>query len=97
MFSFIGDLLGGLGSLLLDVVNGLLRGIVVFLTEIVDSLGGITDILEGFKTGALGLWSGFLDLLSLVFPFLPEEWVTVLVTCLLMTIVGVIIKKKVFG
>ena len=58
MFSFIGDLLGGLGSLLLDLVNGLLRGIVVFL---------------------------------------PEEWVTVLVTCLLMTIVGVIIKKKVFG
>lgn len=96
MFAFIGDLLGGLGSLLLDVVNGLLRGIVVFLTEIVESLGGITDILEGFKIGALGLWSGFLDLLSLVFPFLPEEWVTVLVTCLLMTIVGVIIKKKVF-
>ena len=97
MFAFIGDLLGGLGSLLLDVGNGLLRGIVVFLTESVEALGGITDILEGFKIGALGLWSGFLDLFSLVFPFLPEEWVTVLVTCLLMTIVGVIIKKKVFG
>lgn len=96
MFSFIGDLLGSIGALLLDVVNGLFRGIVVFLTEIVDSLGGITDILEGFKTGVLGFWSGFLDLFSLVFPFFPEEWVIVLVTCLLMTIVGVIIKKKVF-
>ena len=96
MFSFVGDLLGGIGSLVLDVLNGVLRGVVVFLTEIVGSLGGITDILDGFKTGALGLWSGFLDLLSLVFPVLPEEWVTVLVTCFLMTIVGVIIKKKVF-
>lgn len=97
MFSFFGNLLGGLGGLILDAVNGLLGGVVLFLTRIVNSLGGIVDILDSFKSGIIGLFSGFLNLVSALFPFIPAEWITILTTTVLMTIVGVIIKKKVFG
>ena len=97
MFSFIGDLLGGLGGLILDTINGLLGGVVLFLTRIVDSLGGFTEILDGFKNGIIGIFTGFLALVSALFPFIPAEWITILTTSILMTVVGVIIKKKVFG
>lgn len=96
MFSFIGDLLGGLGGMILDALNGLLGGVVVFLTRIVESLGGFVDILDGFKDGIGGLYTGFLSLVSALFPFIPAEWILILTTCFLMTAVGVIIKKKVF-
>ena len=96
MFSFIGDLLGGIGSMILDALNGLLGGVVIFLTRIVDSLGGFVDILDGFKDGIGGLYTGFLSLVSALFPFIPAEWIMILTTCFLMTVVGVIIKKKVF-
>lgn len=97
MFSFIGDLLGGIGGMILEAVNGLLGGVVIFLTRIVESLGGFVDILDGFKTGIEGLYTGFLSLVSALFPFIPAEWIMILTTCLLMTVVGVIIKKKVFN
>lgn len=97
MFSFFSNLLGGLSSLFLDVVNGLLGGVVLFLTRIVNSLGGIVELLDSFKSGIIGFFSGFLNLVSALFPFIPGEWITILTTTILMTIVGVIIKKKVFG
>lgn len=96
MFSWLGSLLGGVGDTLVDLIKGILGGAVIFLTDIVNSLGGIVDILDGVKSGIGGIYQGFLGLISIVFPFLPEEWISILVTCLLMTIVGVIIKKKVF-
>ena len=96
MFSFFGELLSGVGGLLLDFINGLFRGVVVFLTRIVESLGGFVDILDGFKDGVGGIYFGFLSLVSAIFPFIPEEWIMILTTCFLMTVVGVIIKKKVF-
>ena len=96
MFSFIGDLLSGIGGMILDALNGLLGGVVIFLTRVVDSLGGFVEILDGFKTGIVGLYSGFLSLISILFPFVPAEWIGILTTCFLMTVVGVIIKKKVF-
>ncbi len=96
MFSFIGDLLGGIGSMILDVLNGLLGGAVIFLTRIVESLGGFVGILDGFKDGIGGLYTGFLSLISALFPFIPAEWILILTTCFLMTAVGIIIKKKVF-
>lgn len=96
MFSFIGDLLGGLSGLILDAINGVLGGIVLFLTRIVDSLGGITEILDSFKEGITGIYIGFLALVSALFPFIPSDWITILTTSVLMTVVGVIIKRKVF-
>lgn len=96
MFAFIGNLLGGLGGLILDAVNGLLSGVVVFLTRIVDSLGGFLGILDGFKDCIGSIYTGFLSLVCAVFPFIPSEWVAILTTCFLATAVGVIVKKKVF-
>lgn len=97
MLSFLGDLLSGAGNALLDLVKGILGGAVVFLTDIVEAFGNVVKILDGLKSGLGGIYQGFLGLISLVFPFLPEEWIAILTISILMTAVGVIIKKKVFN
>lgn len=101
MFAFLGnliqDLVSGAGEALVSLIKGILGGAVIFLTDIVDALGNVVKILDGLKSGLGGIYQGFLGLVSLVFPFLPAEWITILTTSILMTAVGVIIKKKVFG
>ena len=67
-----------------------------FFTRIVDTLGGLLGILDGLKRGLGGLISGFTSLFSSLFPFLPPEWIPILFSGLLLTVVGIIIKKKVF-
>lgn len=96
MFSMLGNFLGGILGFLGDVVKGLFGGLVAFLTEIVDSLSGIFGILDSLKRGLGGLASGFTSLFGSLFPFLPPEWMPILFSGLLLTVVGVIIKKKVF-
>lgn len=96
MLAFIGNFVGGILGFLGDVVKGLFGGVVAFLTEIVDSLSGIFGILDGLKRGLGGLVNGFTSLFASLFPFLPPEWITILLSGLLLTVVGVIIKKKVF-
>ena len=94
--SMVQNLVNGIGSTILGAINGLLNGVVLFLTRIVESFGGLADILTSAKNGLVGIYTGFLSLVSVIFPFLPEEWVAILVTSFLLTVVGIIIKKKVF-
>lgn len=96
MLAVIGNILGGVLGFLGDVVMGIFGGLVSFLTEIVGSLGGIFDILDGVIAGLGGLASGFTALFTTLFPFLPAEWVAILLSGLLITVVGIILKKKVF-
>lgn len=100
MFDWLGDffstIFGGLAKAILDFLNGILGGIVSFFSRIVDSLSGILGLLDSFKEGISGLYAGFLSLLSAVFPFFPPEWTSVMMTCILMTVVGIIIKRRFF-
>lgn len=90
--NFVGGILGFLG----DVVTGLFGGLISFLTRIVESLSGIFGVLDGLKRGLGGLVSGFTSLFTGLFPFLPPEWLGILLSGLLLTVVGIIVKKKVF-
>lgn len=96
MFAFIGNFVGGILGFFGDVIQGLFGGVIAFFTRIVDALGSIIGLLDGFKRGIGGLVSGFTTLFTSLFPFLPPEWITILFAGLLLTAVGIIIKKKVF-
>lgn len=93
----LGDLMGRIGEYILGIIKGALSGVIVFLTRIVESLSGFVDLLDSFKLAVSGIYEGFLDLVTAVFPFVPPEWITILISCLLVVIVGRVIKKKVFN
>ena len=80
-----------------DVFEGITQGAISALGKIVDSLSGITDILDSIRTALADIYSGFLEIVGSVVPFIPQDWINILVTFFLITIVGIIIKKKVVG
>lgn len=80
-----------------DVFEGITQGAISALSKIVDSLSGITDILDSIRTSLGDIYTGFLELVGAVVPFIPQDWINILVTFFLLTIVGIIIKKKVVG
>ena len=96
MLAFLGNFFGGILGFLGDVLQGLFGGVISFATRIVDAFGGIIGVLDGFKRGIGGLVSGFTTRFTTLFPFLPPEWVTIFFAGLLLTVVGIIVKKKVF-
>lgn len=100
MFDWLGNALGGVvegvTGFVGDIFKGIAEGVIMFLTQIVDSLGGLTDLLDGFISGMGGMASGFWSLFGSLFPFIPPEWTAIISTGLLLTVVGIIIKKKVF-
>lgn len=96
MLGFLGNFFGGILGFFGDIIQGLFGGVVAFFTRIVEALGGIIGLLDGFKRGIGGLAEGFTTLLTSLFPFVPPEWITILFAGLLLTAVGIIIKKKVF-
>lgn len=69
--SGIWDTLANAINGLLTVLGGLISGLVSGLTEVLTSLGGFfTGVLDLANNGVLGLFQAF-------FPFVPEEWFTV--------------------
>lgn len=96
MLAFLGNFFGGILGFFGDVIEGLFGGVISFFIRIVEALGGIIGLLDGFKRGIGGLVSGFTTLFTSLFPFVPPEWITILFSGLLLTSVGIIIKKKVF-
>jgi phage-related minor tail protein len=96
LLAILGNFVGGILGFLGDVIMGLFGGLVTFLTRIVESLSGIFGVLDGLKRGLGGLVSGFTSLFTSLFPFLPPEWLGILFSGLLLTVVGIIVKKKVF-
>lgn len=83
------SLISGLGSL----VGGLISGLLSLLTKAVEALGGIGDLLSALW-GSLGsIFEGFTGFLAVVFPFLPEEFLTILEFGFILLVGAGIIKK----
>lgn len=95
MFEYISNALGIVGSFIFSAISGLVSGIVVFVTRIVDALGGFTNFLDAVVTGISKLVKNFSSLVSSMFPFIPAEWVAIIIAGILFSVVGMIIKKKV--
>ncbi len=97
-WAWVGDKLGGLLSAVLDLlgglVGGLIDGLVSLLEMLLGKLGTVVEAILSVFAVLPSLFTGFLDLLSALFPFLPEEIMTVLtfgiIACVVIGIIRLI-------
>lgn len=85
----IEQLLSGIGS----IASGLIKGILALLTKAVEALAGIGDLFTQFITSVIGLFSGFTDFLVAVFPFLPEEFFTIISLGMVLLVAAAVLRR----
>lgn len=93
--NFFGGILSSVGGIISELLYGLVGGIFAFLTELVDGFNGLFDFFDSAVSFIHTLYTGFLSLLSAVFPFIPADWFVLIGAVLIATIFGIIIRKKV--
>lgn len=86
LWSRLGDVLG-------SIFGGIFKFFVSFLEKVVDALKGLADIVAGLFSSVLELFGGFTDFLVAVFPFLPEEFTTILTLALVLLVAAGIIRR----
>lgn len=84
-------------DLVIGVINGLIVGTVHFLLGLLDGLDNIDSLLDHAVSSVKGFFDAFLNLGSLLFPFLPSEWTAIIEAALIVLVLGLIIRKKVVG
>lgn len=82
-----------LGEVLGTIFGGIFKFFVSFLEKVVDALKGLADIISGLFSSVLELFGGFTDFLVGVFPFLPEEFITILTLALVLLVAAGIIRR----
>lgn len=82
-----------LGEVLGTIFGGIFKFFVSFLEKVVDALKGLADIISGLFSSVLELFDGFTDFLVGVFPFLPEEFITILTLALVLLVAAGIIRR----
>ena len=85
----IESLISGLGS----VVGGIIKGLLSLLTKALEALSGIGDLFVALAEQVTGIFGGFTAFLAAVFPFLPEEFFTVLTLGFVLLIAAAVIRK----
>lgn len=88
-----GDIIVGLFSVIGDIIGGLLEGALVLATKALEALTGLGDLFAQMIETILGFFGGFLDFLSAMFPFLPEETITILNFGLILMIAAAVFNK----
>ena len=92
-----GTTIGGLIETLLsgvgDIVGGIVKGVLQILIKAVDALKGIGDLFNSLVATVVSLFGDFTSFLSAVFPFLPDEFGTILNLGFILLIAAVVIKK----
>lgn len=78
----IGQLLGtvvdGILGLIEGVLGGLLDGLISLADMLAEKLSRVVDVIMSLFQEIPAMFTGFLDFLSAVFPFIPEEMMTLL-------------------
>lgn len=95
MLDVLSKILSGLVDILFSVINGVIVGTVTFVINLLDGLDSIDDLVVHATSSIQGFFTSLLNLGSLLFPFLPAEWIAVVETSLIVLVVGLIVKKKV--
>lgn len=85
----IEQLLSGVGS----VFSGIIKGVLTLLTKAAEALSGIGDIFVTLVESVTGLFGGFTSFLAAVFPFLPEEFMTILTLGFVLLVAAAVIRK----
>lgn len=92
LFGAIGSLLGGAFDLLGSLLGGLLDGLVGLLEMLLGKLGTVVEAVLSVFNVLPSLFQGFLDLLSALFPFIPEEAMAVLTFGIIAVVVVAIVR-----
>lgn len=83
------DIISGIAS----GVGSIIKGIFSIIKELVDAIADAIGSIVGSITDLMSLLNGnFTEFLSAVFPFMPSEFVTILVGSLTLCMLGIIIK-----
>lgn len=59
----------------------------------VEALAGIGELFTTFAASIVGLWGGFTDFLSAVFPLLPFEFLIIIELGLILLIAAAVLKR----
>lgn len=95
MIDILLKLLSGLVDVILSTINGLIVGTVTFVVNLLDGLDNIDGLLTSITSVVQNFFASLRNLGTLLFPFLPAEWIAIVETSLIVLVVGLIIKKKV--
>lgn len=83
------DIISGISS----GVGSIIKGIFSIIKDLVDAIADAIGSIVGTITDLMSLLNGnFTEFLSAVFPFMPSEFVTILVASVTLCMLGVIIK-----
>lgn len=82
-------------NLIVSLINGVIVGVMSFVLGLLDSLDNVDSLLEHAISSIGGFFSSILTLGTRLFPFVPAEWMAILESMLIVTAIGIIIKKKV--
>lgn len=83
-------------NMITSLINGLIVGALHFILNLLDGLDDIDSLLDHTIDAISNFFTAFLNLGSCLFPFLPSEWTAIIEASLIVLVIGVIIKRRVF-
>lgn len=83
-------------NMITSLINGLIVGSLHFILNLLDGLDDVDSLLDHTINAVSDFFTAFLNLGTVLFPFLPAEWTAIIEAALIIMVVGVIIKRRVF-
>ena len=83
-------------NMITSLINGLIIGSLHFILNLLDGLDDVDSLLDHTINAVSDFFTAFLNLGTMLFPFLPAEWTAIIEAALIIMVVGVIIKRRVF-
>lgn len=83
-------------NMITSLINGLIVGSLHFILNLLDGLDDVDLLLDHTVDSVKGFFSSFLNLGSSLFPFIPSEWLAIIEAALVILVIGIIIKRRVF-
>lgn len=83
-------------NMITSLINGLIVGALHFILNLLDGLDDVDSLLDHTINAVSDFFTAFLNLGTTLFPFLPAEWTAIIEAVLIIMVVGVIIKRRVF-
>ena len=83
-------------NMVTSLINGLIVGSLHCILNLRDGLDDVDGLLDHTVNSVSGFFTSFVDLGSSLFPFIPAEWTAIIEAALIILVIGVIIKRRVF-
>lgn len=93
MLNWLGDALMGLGEGLASLLSWLFSGLISVVTKALSAAGGVFDLLDALWGFFVGIKDSLLGLVSVFFPWVPSEVLTVISLGLFAVLLASIVKK----